>query len=280
MPADPEAAQGGHGHGDHHSHSHSGSGGLTDSAGTPWAGRHFEEREPSSDDGSAPEVLAQALAGFLAGETGEAAVVDAARECRLLVPLIANLGASGVSEHGGLFDKRAELSIVTVAGPDGRDVLPVFTAVDAMQRWNPKARPVPAEGIRVAVAAASEHTDLVVIDPTSPTEFAIRRPALWAMAQSLPWTPSYLDPEVLAAFVASAQPEPAVLAVQIAPGDPTARLTGPELAVHLVLTDGLAPSQLDAVLTRLQQRWSMSEVIADRVDSLGVHLSPAGPPVS
>ena len=258
---------------DHEGHGHHA--GLTDSAGTPWAGRHFEEREPSTDDGSAPEKLAEALRRFKAGEVGESAVVDAARDSRLLVPLVADLGETGVTEHGARFDKRAELSIVTVAGPDGRNVLPAFTAVDAMQRWNPKARPVPAEGIRVAVAAASERTDLVVIDPTSPTEFAIRRPALWAMARSLPWTPSYLDEQVLAAFVEAAEPERSVLTVQIAPGDPGARLAGPELAVYLALADGLAPADLDAVLSRLQQRWAASEVIAERVDSLGVHLSRA-----
>ena len=249
---------------------------ATDSAGRPWAGRHFEEREPSTDDGSAPEQLARSLRRFRAGEADESEVIAAVRDCRLLIPLVARLGEAGINEHGVGVDKSAELSIVTVAGPDGRDVLPVFTAVDAMQRWNPKARPVPADAVRVAIAAASEQTDLVVIDPTSPTEFAIRRPALWAIAQSLPWTPSYLDAAVLAEFVEAAEPERAVVSVQIVAGDPQSRLAGPELMVRLTLVDGLAQTELDAVLERMQQRWAASELIAARVDSLGVRLTSAG----
>ena len=144
-----------------------------------------------------------------------------------------------------------------------------------MAVWNPVARPVPADAVRVAVAAASENTDLVVLDPTSATEFVIRRPALWAIAQGRTWTPSYLDEEVLRAFMAGAEREEAVVAVRLAPGDPGARLTGPELIVRLSLLDGLDRAALDAVIGRLQGRWSKSEVIAARVDSLTVQLASA-----
>jgi hypothetical protein len=172
-------------------------------------------------------------------------------------------------------DKSAELSIVTVAGPDGRDVMPVFSSVTSMQRWNPAARPVPADAVRVALAAASEGTELVVLDAKSDTEFVIRRPALWAIAQSRPWLPSYLDPELLEGFFVSAQSEPAVSTVLLDSGDPDARLAGPELVVHLALLPGLERSELDALLVRLQQRWLDNETIATRVDSLKIKLSSA-----
>lgn len=246
---------------------------AADSAGVPWEGRHFEHNESSDDDGSAPEKLIEAIRRFHAGDLGEAEVVDALREERLLIPLVAQLGAGGVDEHGG--EKSQELSIVTVEGPDGRTVLPAFTSVEAMATWNPSARPVPATAGRVALAAASEDTDLVVLDPMSATEYVIRRPALWALAQSRPWTPSYLDPEVLSAFMDAAALEPAVVAVQLAPGDPAARLAGPELLVQLALAPGLDRDALDAVLARLQSRWSASELIAARVDSLRIQLVPA-----
>jgi hypothetical protein len=42
---------------------------------------------------------------------------------------------------------------VTVAAPDGRRVLPVFTSV-AIAAWDPRARPVPADGVRTALSAA------------------------------------------------------------------------------------------------------------------------------
>lgn len=245
---------------------------MSDSAGVPWEGRHFEPNTSADDDGSAPERLIEALRRFRAAELGEREVVDAFREARLLIPLIAHLGESGENHDGVLIDKSQELSIVTVAGPDGRTVLPVFSSVDSMRSWNPLARPVPADASRVALAAASEGTDLVVLDPTAATEFVIRRPALWAIAQSQPWRPSYTDEAVLTAFMAAADGEDVVVAIQLAPGDPDARLAGPELIVHLTLKPGLAKSQLDALLARLQERWGASELIATRVDSLKVVL--------
>jgi hypothetical protein len=251
---------------------------MSDSAGVPWQGRQFEHSASSDDDGSAPERLVEAIRLFRARECGEAEVVDAVRESRLLVPLVARLGPHDASGHdvsglGARGDKSAELSIVTVSGPDGRNVLPVFSSVAAMGRWNPAARPVPADAVRVALAAASETTELVVLDATSPTEFVIRRPALRAIAQSTPWTPSYLDEHLLREFLATAAPEPAVASVLLAPGDPDARLAGPELVVHLGLVPGLTRDQLDSLLERLQRRWSESEPIASRVDSLRIRLS-------
>jgi hypothetical protein len=246
---------------------------VSDSAGVPWAGRHFEANAASDDDGSAPEALIEAIQRFRAGDADESEVVDAIRVSRLLVPLVAELGDRGVSSAGYTVDKSQELSIVTVAGPDGRNVLPAFSSVTAMSTWNRAARPVPAAGTRVALAAVSESTELVVLDPTSETEFVIRRPALWAIAQSQPWTPSYRDPDVLQAFMDAAAPEPAVLALTLGRGDPAARLVGPELLVRLALTEGLNRASLDAVVARLHERWTASATITDRVDSIKVQLS-------
>lgn len=198
--------------------------------------------------------------------------MDALRDARLLIPLVAVAGELGTNDHGHAIDKSQELSIVTVMGPDGRSVLPAFTSVAAMTAWNPSARPVPATASRVALAAASENTDLVVLDPTSATEFALRRPALWALVQTQPWLPSYLDTEVLSAFMDAAELEPAVVAVQLAPGDPGARLVGPELIVQLSLQPGLDQRALDDVVIRLQQRWAENDLIAARVDSLTLQL--------
>lgn len=241
---------------------------MTDSAGVPWEGRHFEPNSAADDDGTADPRLLEAIRRFRAGELGEPEVVDALRPARLLVPLVAEAGAGEVGT-----DKTQELSIVTVAGPDGRAVLPAFTSVDTMLAWNPAARPIPTAAERVALAAAGEGTELVVIDPTSRTEFVLRRPALRAVAKREPWIPSYLDEEVLAAFLGDAAGEPAVRAVQLAPGDPGARLAGPELLVHLTLEDGLDREALDAVLARLQRRWADDPLITDRVDSIAVRLA-------
>jgi len=259
---------------DPHQHDHHVHGG-TDSGGTPWAGRRFEPNPAAADDGSAPERLIEAIRRFRATELGEAEVLDALRESRLLIPLVAQLGEAGVGEHGLTVDKSAELAIVTVAAPDGRSILPAFSSVDSMRAWNPAARPVPADAVRVALAAAGEQTDLVVLDPTSATEFVIRRPALWALAQSQPWTPSYLDPEVQRGFDQSVGAEPDVAEVRLRAGDPDARLAGPELTVQLALRPGLDEPSLAALLARLQLRWASDTVIASRVDSLGLTVVAA-----
>ncbi|GAB3031236.1 SseB family protein [Parafrigoribacterium mesophilum] len=248
---------------------------TTDSAGQPWAGRSFAHVTASDDDGTAPQEYLAVLDRFHAGDAGADEVVRVLARCRLFVPLVAKL-AEATTSNGLASDKRAEMSIVTVAGPDGRNVLPAFTSVAALQRWNPRARPVAQTMRLIALAAADDGTDLVVIDPTSPTEFAVRRPAVWALAQDLPWTPSYGDPEVLAEFVQAAGPEPSVDAVQVAAGDPDARLTGPELALVLQLDDGLGPDELTAVVGRMQQRWASSTVLAERVDSLEIRLVAKG----
>lgn len=248
---------------------------FTDSAGQPWAGRQFSPNSSQDDDGTAPPELIEAIHSFQQGRVGLDAVADAVRGVRLLIPLLAQLQESGVNERGVTVDKSQELSIVTVLGPDGRSVLPVFSSVAALSAWNRQARPVPASGPRVALAAASENTDLVVIDPTSATEVALRRPALWAIGQELPWTPCSQSPEVAAEFDRLTLGEPAVRSIALGSGDPTARLAGPELLVRLTLMDGLDADALSALLARLSAAWSTSELIAAQVDSLDVKLERA-----
>lgn len=243
-----------------------------DSAGVPWEGRSFHANPHSSDDGSADPALLAALTAFRSGTGGQAEVVEAYRSARLLIPLLAEKGDEGIGAHGLAVDKTQELSIVTVAAPDGRRVLPVFTSVTTMGRWDASARPVPADGIRTAVAASSDDTDLIVIDPGSPTEYVLRRPAAWAIAQGHAWEPSFLSPEVFAGLQESVGGELAVIDLAVEPGDPAARLRGPELVVRLQLIHGLESAELDAVLARLAARWAADDRIAVLVDSLTVKL--------
>ncbi|HEY4151954.1 MAG TPA: SseB family protein [Pseudolysinimonas sp.] len=245
---------------------------ATDSAGIPFEGRSFHENPGAGDDGSAPPRLLEALKRFRARELGVADIVAALHGERLLIPLVAVRGAEGVEVHGELVDKTQELSIVTVSGPDGRNVLPAFTSVAALSVWDAAARPIPIEAARVALAAASEGTPLIMMDPGSPTEFAIRAPAFEAVATGTPWTPSFADETVLDAFLVSSATEDAVRAIQLAPGDPDARLAGPELLVQLSVRAGLEKDELDTLLARLQSAWAADPVIGARVDSIGVHL--------
>ena len=262
-------------------HGHAAPSPAGDSAGVPWEGRSFEANPHAGDDGSADPALLDALMRFRAGEGSQSEVVDAFRDARVLIPLIAEKGAleqgqePTLGPYGLPVDKTQELSIVTVAAPDGRKVQPVVSSVAAMQKWDASARPIPVESVRVALSASSEATDLIVLDPTSETEFVIRRPAVWAIAQGQRWEPSFLSPEVFTALQESVSREMAVIDVAVAAGDPDARLHGPELIVILELIDGLERETLDAVLARLAQRWAADDRIAVLADSLTVKLRRA-----
>ena len=248
---------------------------LHDSAGQPWAGRRFSPTAFGDDDGTAPAAVLAALIAHR-DESGSAeAVLDSLRGARLMVPLVAHLGESGENEHGLTVDKTQELSIVTVTGPDGRTVLPAFTSVAALGIWRAEARPIPTEAVRVALAAASEGTELVVLDPGSETEFVVRRSAIRALAESSPWVPAHRDPEVAAAVSRGVEAEPAIASVSLQDGDPSHRLRGPELMIELTLIPGLSREQLDEVIARVSAAWAAEAVVAERVDSLGLRLRSA-----
>lgn len=252
-----------------------GSDDRADSAGFPWQGRRFEPNPASSDDGSPDAGLVAALTAFASGSGDVVAVIDAVRSARLLVPLLAHAGEVGETPDGHLVDKTQELSIATVRAPDGRAVLPAFSSVQTMSAWNPLARPVPAVGPRIALAAASEQTELVVIDPTAATEFVLRRPAVKALATGEPWTPPWADVQLLEEFRAGCAGEHEVVALTLSNGDPTARLAGPEVEILLTLVPGLGQEALSAVIARLTAAWGASARIADRVDSMTLRLRSA-----
>ena len=244
-----------------------------DSAGQPWAGRRFTPNPRADDDGSADPALTAALRAFRSGHSSQLTVVEALRGARLLVPLLAEAGELGLSPEGRTIDKTQELSLVTVQAPSGRAAIPAFTAVDAMQAWNAAARPVPVEVERVALAAGAEGSG-VILDPTRDTEFGLQRSALAALATDAPWTAPWADALVLTGFAAGLA-EPEVAAIDVLPGDPEARLTGPEVTVRLSLRPGLDRAALDELFARLQARWSEAEAIGARVESFGVEVVAA-----
>lgn len=244
---------------------------ATDSAGQPWQGRHFEPNESAADDGSAPQAYLEAVAALRAGVATLVDVVDVVRTCRFLIPLVAIAGETGVSDDGHVIDKTQELSIITVSGPDGRPVLPVFSSVDTMRQWRPDARPVPADAVRVALAAATEHTDRVVIDARTPeTLLVLPRPAVWAIAQGEPWVPAADDAAVLEAVARPAAQHPEVWAVTLVAGDPQGRGEVAEVLVRLGVEPGVDPERLREIIADLGAHWSTDATVAERIDSIAV----------
>lgn len=268
-------------------------GGAADSAGFPWRGRNFDHHETAfaGDDGATPEALRLAIARLresaeqyrkgsapspeardaLAAAHSDALLALSAS--RVLIPLLAEAGDLGMTPEGRTVEKTQELSIVTVAAPDGRRVMPVFSGVAAMRAWNAEARPIPVPMPQAALAAAQEQTDLIIVDPGTPlAELGVRRTQLEAVALGAVALPAWADAEVITAFRVSASDDPRVRGVEIAPADPEARLLEAEVAVMVSLRPGLEQHDLTALLTELQQRWAASEVIAGRVDSLKLVL--------
>lgn len=243
---------------------------AADSAGRPWEGRSFQHHDTAyaGDDGSAPASYLGAVEALADGRSGRDAVVDALRGERLLVPLLAAAGETGVDERGRMIDKTQELSIVTVQGPDGAPILPMFSHVGAMHAWNARARPVPTSMQRAA-AAALDGPARVVVDPGAASEFVLTRTMLEALLADAPWSWGVEDPAVHAAVAAAMFGQPAVQAVVLATGDPRSTLAGAELEVH-ALVDA-APDAAEQV-QRAADELAGARVVRERIASVAVRL--------
>jgi hypothetical protein len=248
---------------------------YTDSAGVPWAGRSFDVNPFSGDNGEADPALVDAISNFQGGRIGSDQVLVAIGQARLLIPLVASLGETGEGAHGHQVDKSADLSIVTVLTPDNQRALPVFSSVAAMNHWNPEARPVPNDGRKVALAAASEGNTRLVLDPMSQSEFVVRRPGIAAIAQGFDWITPANNPEVVDIVNSLLADSGSVDSFTLVDGDPTCRLLGQELLVVLYLEPGLTESQLKALEEDFFAKIANSERFVELVDSVGVKFLKA-----
>lgn len=269
------------------SHDHSADGHLfgssdqADSAGRPWEGREFDQNPFAGDDGTTPPHLARALAAFreMSSDSDDkvslhVALIDAVRSSRFLIPLIAEAGDYGINDAGLVVEKTQELAIVTVAGPAGQKVLPLFSSVEAMHVWNPEARPIPMEARRAALGAVADGAVWIVVDPKSSTEFVMRRPTVEALAKDEPWTPNHIDPELQEILDASIADEPLIEAIRLVAGDSDARGQGEELVVQISLPPSLTQEDVDLILLSLSTKWAQEQIIVQRVDSMKIKLVP------
>jgi hypothetical protein len=247
---------------------------FSDSAGVAWEGRSFDANPFSGDNGLADQKLLEAIANFQTGVVGLEKVYEVFASARFLIPLVAELGETGVGAHGQQVDKSAELSIVTVLTPDNQKALPVFSSVAAMTKWNPDARPVPNDGRKVCLAAASEGNTRIVLDPLSETELVIRRPAIAAIAQGFDWLPPERNPEVVELINLNVEQIPEVESFTLVCGDPTARLRGQELLLVVYLQSGLSENELKDIEGQLFEQLVASERFVELVDSLAVKFLP------
>ena len=265
---------------------------TADLAGQPWEGRDLSgDGNPlhnfDDDDGGAPPAYTAAVNRLLAGDGDEAGVLAALTAVRVFVPVVAQLAAGNepAGQHdGSAGDKEADMALVTLTAPDGRTALPVFSSAAALTAWHPDARPVAVYAPRAALSAVADNSELLVIDPGADFTFVVRRPALWALAQQLPWEPAYSDPRVADLVAQATAGEPAILRVVVSPGSGVPARSaggtlasgggpGPEVRLQVTLRDGLDEDAVRAVVQELQGRLRTDREFVERVDSLEVVLT-------
>jgi len=180
------------------------------------------------DRGAADPGVTVALAAYAAGQGSERAALEALAATRLLVPVVAVLAGGGANPPPG--DKDSEMVLPTLIGQDGRPAVLAFTGLDALARWRPDARPVPAGADRVWRAAVADGC-AVVIDVAGPVPLAVEGARLAALAAGQPPPPPCDDPDVRAEVQAAVAAEPAIAGFSLAPG----RADRTDLAVTLRL---------------------------------------------
>jgi hypothetical protein len=161
-------------------------------------------------------------------------------------------------------DSGSDLALITLGSPHGRRALPVFTSTQALSAWRVDARPVPVAGPRAAQAAVSEGCDLLEIDPAGPVRRVVGRPAVLALAQGRPWTPSYANPLVVQ--------EISRLAAALGLSAECERGEAAELRIRLALPDGLDEGGVSANVGAMSEALARSQLVADEVDSVELRL--------
>ena len=179
------------------------------------------------DDGAADPRVSQALSAYLDGKGSEQAALVALAAARLLVPVVAVLADGSASAQG---DKNSEMVLPTLIGQDGRPAVLAFTCLDALTRWRPSARPVPAEADRVWRAAVADGC-AVVIDVAGPVPLAVEGDRLAALAAGHTVPPAHEDADVRAQVEAAVAAEPGIARFSLA----ASSADETDLAIRLIL---------------------------------------------
>ena len=244
---------------------------TADSSGVPWEGRSFQPNPHAGDSGETPPDVAAAITAFRDGSGTFAQLANTLAGSRALIPLVTHAGDEFDADNPVMEDKIQELAVVTLAGPNGENVYPAFTSAEAMRAWKADARPIPIEFRRVALAAAGEGVDRIVVNPGS-DQIVVRRPAVWAIAQGetvvSPWESDAVLAEVRAALGTIEQ----VLDISLEPVDVHATGLGPELRLVATLVAGLDEMTVKSLVEEIQSRAVSSLLLAKKVDSLEIAL--------
>ncbi|GGZ40897.1 hypothetical protein GCM10010387_38910 [Streptomyces inusitatus] len=220
----------------------------------------------SDDDGTADPRLAAALEAWSHDRAAEGPVLEALREARLLVPVVAVLGEVETDERGLRREKTSDMAVPTLTAGDRR-ALPAFTSLAALARWDPEARPVAVPLHQALQAAAHERADTLVLDLAGPVPYQLSGPALLALAEGRTSTDPLRDPVVTEAVREVVAAEPAVVRAHLGPG-------GADGTLALVLAADAVPGP---AVRRVAEALAGHDALRARlVRGLDLALLPAG----
>ncbi|MBT2394336.1 SseB family protein [Streptomyces sp. ISL-1] len=219
----------------------------------------------SDDDGTADPRLAAALAAWSADRSAQQPVLEALKDARLLIPVVALLGEVDVDENGLRHEKTSDMAVPTLTAGDRR-ALPAFTSIDSLARWDPHARPVAVPLHQALQAVAHEKADTLLLDVAGPVQFQLTGSALLALSEGRTSADPLDDPAVTTAVRDAVAAEPAVLRAHLGPG----RADG---VLALVLAADAVPAQ---AARRLAETLAADDVLRARlVRGLDLALLPA-----
>lgn len=123
-----------------------------------------------SDDGQANPDLREAIVEYARTASAESAreLLDLLVVARLLVPVVAVVDSIVDGQ-----EKDSHMQSVEFQSADGRKALIAFTGTDAVEYWDPKARPIPRAAFEVAQGAVEQGYDAIILDMSGPTPLAI-----------------------------------------------------------------------------------------------------------
>ncbi|MFE6890656.1 SseB family protein [Streptomyces sp. NPDC057694] len=171
----------------------------------------------SDDDGSADPRLTEALAAWSTDRTAHGPVLEALKDARLLVPVVAVLGEVEEDENGLRREKTSDMAVPTLKAGN-RTALPAFTSTASLALWDPEARPVAVPLHQALQAAAHEKADTVVLDLAGPVPYELTGSALYALAEGRATADPLADPAVRDAVRAAVAAQPAVARAHLGPG--------------------------------------------------------------
>ena len=163
-----------------------------------------------------------------------------------------------------------EMAFPTLIGRDGRPALLAFTSLDALVRWRPGARPVPAPAAQVWGSAAGSQC-AVVIDVAGPVPLAVDGARLHALAHGEPPPAPQNDPDVHAQVADVLAAEPAIVGVRLAGGT-----EGTDLAVRLEFRPGDTAPPVQGVAEAIAGR--LAGRLRRGIEVSAVPARAAGPP--